>query len=1097
MTARTFVYALAVQLMLVSASYAQSTLANVVGTVQDQSSLPLPGVTVLLRNVDENTSQDAVTDATGAFQFLNVKPGTYALTASLPGFNEATVQGVQLAARQTLRIPVTLAVAGVEETVKVVAEVPAINTENGTIADSKSFQQVTQLPVNYRGSTTSPLAAINTVPGVQQDNSGNVSIGGGTPAMVQYSVDGISAVNVRANGALANLNPSSELIQEFRVTSFNNNAEFSQVGDVTITTRSGMNAPHGSLFEYLQSDALDATPYGFDSKAPKNFNTFGGSFGGPLELPGYNGRDRTFFFAAVEGNRRRTSTPQQLSVPTASMRSGDLSSLGATIIDPLTGKPFAGNQIPASRLNPVSQRLLAAYYPLPNVDLGTTNANLRQLVPTPSDTNGFDIRIDHTFNSNHRVFGRWSAKNLTTTVANVLLPSETDEETNRNLVLSHNWILNSHMINEARFGVSRYRLDVNFPIVGAAAIQQLGLQGLDVSNHPLTHAFPIFDFSDGTGFSPIGRDKTGTTQSDTTQFSDNFIWTRGAHAVKLGADIRLLRYQDLESFGGANDFGAFTFAANTFTGNAFADFLLGLPAKTYVARSGPDINGHASQFGFYAQDSWTARRNLTVNYGLRWQILPPFQDVNGNITVFNKANGGVIIPGISQPTPGFLLSINACPGANPAIPCAPITTAAQEGIGPGLRKTYLGNLQPRLGVAYRLDDAHDTVLRGGFGIFTMTQLGQLAFNITDIHVSDLRTDINTIAPSGQPSYVFPAVFGPSNPLDVAGTGEFYQNVPIDYRDPQAMQWNATIERSLREALALRVSYVGMHTYRMNVTVDLNQVPPSAQPYNPDLRPYLNWGRILSSENLGFSTYHALQIEANQRVHRGLMFQASYTLARNVGDIGGDAPTGFTPEVIYGQAVTDRYHLDANVGNIAATRRHRILLTGAYRLPLGSSAALRDWEISTVTLIQSGPYLTPTISAAYDAANVNALARGTIVRPDVVGDPNAADAATGAIWNINAFAPTPPSAGRVGNAAVGSLEGPGTFTVAAGVAKAFSLGHGVKGRVEATVTNLFNRTNYAAPSTDVLSPETFGKPTTLQTAENAGTRTGQIAFRVTF
>ena len=1097
MTNRTLVIALLVQLSLVSAGYGQSTLASIVGTVEDQSSLPLPGTTVTLRSVDDNTVQETLADAAGAFQFLNIKAGAYSLTAVLAGFNDSSVRDIQLAARQVLRIPMTLTVAGVEETVRVVAESPAITTENGTIADSKSFQQVTQLPVNYRGSTTSPLAAINTVPGVQQDESGNVSIGGGTPAMVQYSVDGVSSVNVRANGALANLNPSSELIQEFRVTSFNNNAEFSQVGDVTITTKSGTNTAHGTLFEYLQNDALDATPYGFDTKAPKNFNTFGGSLGGPVELPGYNGHDRTFFFAAVESNRRRTSTPQQLSVPTAAMRGGDLAALGQTIVDPLTGKPFPGNQIPVDRLNPVSQRLLAAYYPLPNVDAGTTNANLRQLVSTPSDTNGFDIRVDHTFNANQRVFGRWSAKNLTTTVANVLLPSETDDETNRNLVLSHNWVISGTMINEARFGVSRYRLNVNFPIAGADAIQQLGLQGLDIGNHPTTHAFPIFDFSDGTGLTPIGRDKTGTTTSATTQFSDNFIWTRGSHAVKIGTDVRWLRYQDIESFGGANDFGAFTFAANTFTGSAFADFLLGLPAKTYVARSGPDINGPASQYGFYGQDTWTARRNLTVNYGVRWQILPPFQDVNGNITAFNKANGGVIIPGISQPTPGFLLSINACPGVNPAIPCAPITTAAQEGLGLGLRKTYLGDVQPRVSVAYRFDDAHETVLRGGFGIFTMTQLGQLAFNITDIHVSDLRTDVNTIGPNGQPAYMFPAVLGPSNPLDIAGTGEFYQNVPIDYRDPQAMQWNATVERALRETLAMRVSYVGMHTYRMNVTVDLNQVAPGTQPYNPDLRPYLNWGRILSSENLGFSTYHALQVEANQRLHRGLTFQASYTLARNIGDIGGDAPTGFTPEVIYGQAVTDRYNLDANVGNIAATRRHRVLLTGTYQLPMGGSIAFRDWEISTVTLIQSGPYLTPTISAAYDAANVNALARGTIVRPDVVGDPNLGDPATGAIWNIGAFAPTPANAGRVGNAAVGSLEGPGTVTAAGGLARSFAFGRGMKGRLEVTFTNLFNRVNFAAPATDVLSPATFGKPTTVQTAENAGTRTGQIAFRFMF
>src|SRR5262249_5792344 len=205
---------------------AQSTLANIVGVVRDQSALALPGASVTLQDLDQNTKQDTVSDGDGAFQFLNLKPGRYTITVREQGFADLKVNEVQLAARQTFRVSATLSLAGLQEAVKVVGEAPAINTETGTIADSKSAEQVTELPVNYRGATTSPLAAIATVPGVQQDNSGNVSIGGGTPAMVQYSVDGVSSVNVRANGALANLNPSSELISEFKVTSFNNNAEF-------------------------------------------------------------------------------------------------------------------------------------------------------------------------------------------------------------------------------------------------------------------------------------------------------------------------------------------------------------------------------------------------------------------------------------------------------------------------------------------------------------------------------------------------------------------------------------------------------------------------------------------------------------------------------------------------------------------------------------------------------------------------------------------------------------------------------------------------------------------------------------------------------
>jgi hypothetical protein len=241
----------------------------------------------------------------------------------------------------------------------------------------------------------------------------------------------------------------------------------------------------------------------------------------------------------------------------------------------------------------------------------------------------------------------------------------------------------------------------------------------------------------------------------------------------------------------------------------------------------------------------------------------------------------------------------------------------------------------------------------------------------------------------------------------------------------------------------------------------------------------------------------------------LAFQASYTLARNVGNIGGDAPTTFAPEVYYGLAVTDAFNLDRNVGNIVGTRRHRVLITGTYQLPFGHErpflntssapvqALLGDWEVSTVTLIQSGPYLTPTISPVYDAANVNALGRGTIVRPDLVGNPNVSNPTPDGWWNIDAFAATPANARRIGNAGVGILRGPGTVTVAAGIAKTVAIGHRAHGRLELTVTNLFNRLNYAPPPTDVGTPATFGKTTSVQTAENAGNRTGQLAFRVTF
>src|ERR1700732_4968144 len=277
----------------------QSTFGDILGVVKDPSQGTVLAARVVLTRVEDKSEHSATTDADGAFHFVNLRPGHYDLLISASGFAEFKISSAQLDARQTIRFAVALKLASAAQTIEVGGESgPVINTENATIGDSKSFQQITSLPVNYRGTTTSPLAMLATVPGAQQDANGNVSVGGGLPSQVQYSVDGSSTVNIRQNGALGNMNPSSELIAEFKVSEFNNNAEFAQLGDVTISTKSGSEQFHGSVFEYLQNDAFDAEVWNSGDKPHKAYNTFGGSLGGPLALPKLNqGKAKTLFFA--------------------------------------------------------------------------------------------------------------------------------------------------------------------------------------------------------------------------------------------------------------------------------------------------------------------------------------------------------------------------------------------------------------------------------------------------------------------------------------------------------------------------------------------------------------------------------------------------------------------------------------------------------------------------------------------------------------------------------------------------------------------------------------------------------------------------------
>ena len=441
--------------------------------------------------------------------------------------------------------------------------------------------------------------------------------------MINFSVDGISTANVRQNGALQDAYPSQEGIAGVKVTAFNNSAEFSQVGDVTFTTKSGSNHFHGSLFEYLQNNAFDASPYGSTSgKAPKHFNTFGGSLGGPVMIPHLYSGKSTFFFFDYEGNRRSTATFQQALVPSLADRTGNLSDIcGPTI----------------TNINPTATALLA-YIPKPNENVllscgSTVGSNYQNFQPTPSTTNGADLRIDQAFGSKNSLYARFSRKNISSSVANLFLPDDVDSIHNRSsLLVSDTHTFTSHLLNEFRYGFTNVTTTVNFAIQGSTALSQLGLTGVDLSQHPLTHAFPTFNFSAGTGFSPIGRDKAGTTQSKTTQFSDNLTYTLGKHTLKGGIDIRHVRYFDLESFAPAyasDDFGSFLFQpqwgnlpGQVFTGNAFGDFLVGEPTTLNFAVSSPDVGGTATQYSFFAQDEWQINSRLTLSFGLRYQILP-------------------------------------------------------------------------------------------------------------------------------------------------------------------------------------------------------------------------------------------------------------------------------------------------------------------------------------------------------------------------------------------------------------------------------------------------------------------------------------------
>lgn len=1132
-------------------TFAQSTFGSIRGTVQDVSGAVIPGASVAARSLDDNSEHQIVSGASGEFSLENLKAGDYRITVHRSGFTDTVIPSEALAARQELRLTVTLTISQQTTTVEVSADALQVNTENGTVSQTMSNETVTQLPMNSRAVSSSPLASLAIAPSVVQDSQGNIAVGGATSAQTGFSVDGISTSNVRSNGALHDAYPSSEGISETKVTAFNNNAEFAQIGDVTFTTKSGTNKWHGSAFEYFQNDALDATIYGFNTKAPKNFNAFGGSIGGPLVLPHLGTlKDRTFFFFDYEGNRKTQSTPQKLLVPTAAERAGNLSELvnasgeGAPVNNPFTGESYADNTI--SSINSTAAALLA-YYPLPNVNIGVAGAayNYQSLVPIPSNTDGVDFRIDETLSSRQSIYARFSWKNLFVTqgsgslAANQFLPDITAHDQNRSLLVSYNATLSSHVVNEFRFGFTNFNENDTFPIEGSAAISDLGLEGIDLSAHPTGSAFPTFTFSDST-FSSIGQDRVGTTISQTMQFADNLTWVLGRHSLKFGLDARRVRYNALMFFQPSDDYGAFTFSPDTFTNYALGDLLLGLPQQSFFAITSPQINATSTQWGVYGQDEWQATSHLTVSFGLRWELLPPFLEDQGNLGSFDPASNSVLVPDkfLSSATvarnaayqtvyTGFLDSFNACdlPGHDTTLACSNVRTASEDHITQGLRALYKLDLDPRLSIAYRPFRNDKTVVRAGFGIFTQTTLGPMSFNNAGNPTSNLITNVNAQPSSAARSGVVSAAFqfpqtGPTSSSTVFGGGSLEQANDPHFRDPQAAQWNLTIERQLTPSMLLRTSYVGMSNYRLPVTIDLNQIPASTTPWDTgatagvfvDSRaPYQNWTLLMSSENIGHSSYHAAIAELDRRMSRGLALQASYTLAKNLSDAqGSDAPTVFASEEAYAVEVADRFNLRSDRGNVVATPRHRALVSGTWQVPFGAGrpfngprvvdAILGGWDLSTVTTLQTGQWLTPTTSASFDQSNTGMAVRsggGAILRPDCSSANPRKGVASGFYFNADTFSETPSGAGRFGNCGLGILQGPGMVNSNAGLAKSISLHERYKLRFEATFTNVINHSNFAPPATNISNTTTFGALTSVLPQSLGGNRTGQVALRLDF
>lgn len=1137
--------ALAAGILLPLLCQAQSTFGSIVGNVKDPSGSAVTGAVITIRNVSENTSKQVLSDREGAYEALNLKPSNYSVTVSHPGFQAATVTDVALLARQTVRVDIGLQVGAVEQSVTVEASAGVVASETNTVASSYGTERILSLPTNLRASgSTSPYFTVQTLPGVQADNGGNLSIQGGLPNQSESTIDGISAQSVRGNSPLQEIFPSTENIAEMKVQGVGNNAEYGAAGDITTITKSGTNALHGSGAWYGQNAELDAKQWGSLSKPEKQVNNFSFAAGGPVVIPSvYKGKDKTFFYSDYEQLMYpRTSTYQNW-VPTDAMKKGDFTNEAGTLLDPTTGKDLTGRILPAASISPIASKFMTAFWPTANNGSLTTSHENNFVTNKVSDINSkqFDVRGDHYLTSKQSIFARYSLKNQTSLSPNDLLqPTASKATKDRSLVASYNYSISAHVLNEFRFGYTNESPTRNFGFDGKAFEKSLGFNGL-----PST---PFNGLPDVT-FNYLTSMEVGRVQQDDTyrtfQANNNTTWTVGRHSIKFGVDVRWLRTKTGLSFQGADNFGNFNFTG-AFSKNEFADFLYGMPSDTSYGNVQMDNDGRSRQYHAYIQDSFRVNQKLTLEYGIRWDWQPPFTDEAGNIGNFDRTiakTGAVIYPSSQRAAallaPGLELSVNACagtpnlPSVGPGIdgvPCTPFKTAKAAGLPEGLKKDYKYNFVPRFGFAYRPFTNANTVIRGGFGTFWSPVLGAAFYSLTGTSGTDVR-NFNNIGTDGKPVFTWPDTHTGGSGVSASDYGNAYFGTAnaTDFRNPLMYQWNLSVDRNIGHNTGLRITYIGEHSTHLGFSPNLNQSTYSTtffalQPLTK--RPFPYWGRIESRDTGGTSSYNALQVEANHRYKDGLTFTTAYTWAKNINDIGGPNPTGFGGETGNGR-IMDSLNRSENRGNDYGTRRHRFIATAVYELPFGKGktymsranalvdALFGGWRLSNILLLQTGPYMTPyfnggdpsgTGSGFYRTQRPDRVASGTLSNPTVsqwvdrsafvcpgrtAGSANQYNCSIG----INPASDLAPI-GRFGNSGVGIVTGPGTVNLSTGLGKTFSIAERLKVKVEGSFTNVLNHVNYADPNLN-LGSSSFGQITSERAAEFGGHRTGQVGARIEF
>ncbi len=1112
---RTILVLFMLAVLSASLAFSQAVNGSLVGTITDSSGAAIPNAKVAITEANTGVSRGTTTNESGNYNFSDLPPGTYTVTAEQTGFKRSSRPGVDVVVNTSGRVDLTLQPGQITETIEVTATAPMLQTERADTGRSMETRVVQDVPIGVSHNFQSLSVLVPGSARIESQHSAFFNpqtsyatrFNGQSRLGNNLQLEGID--DNERTGLLQVLIPPQEAIQSVDISTSNYDAELgrSTGGAVNVILKSGTNQFHGEVYEFNRVSALSARNFFDSARGHFTYNYFGGTFGGPII------RNRTFFFGDYLRIEDHSANNDRLTVPTADERTGNLSVAPSAIYDPTSGDPatgagrtpFGSNQVPSSKINSISAKILSLI-PLPN-SAGLTN-NYFVTSPFSRKTDQFDVKVDHHQTDSDRFSVRYSFSRPVTfdqAVYGIYGGPRgtggagfegTGVQNTHSGAINYDHIFSPTLITQVRFGVNRYRNDAQQVGYGQKTADALGVPGVNVSDFT-SGPFGVDLANFGNPFIGFSASLPWVRAETNILFTNIWTKTKGNHTLKFGFDMRRIRDELLQTQT-FSPRGLYRFAvaqtsngsAPTSFGNSLASFLMDVPSE--VGRDLPIIFPayRAWEFFAFVQDKWVVTPKLTVDIGLRWEYYPPATPAHtGGFSQYNSSNNTLIIAGV---------------GNNP--------------MDLGLDKHYK-DFAPRLGIAYRLNDK--TVIRTGFGIsFAPFPDNTYAYNFP-VKQNNAYEPNCSICPAVLPNQqiaTFQAGFPPATPAVIPSNGiivnpdpsQVYFQINSHFREPYVEAWNFAIQRSLPYNFVFDIAYVGNHgvaqpaNYNLNASTTIG-ADVQGQPQ------FLTFGRKANTElrYVGYSSsYNGLQMKLDKRFSSGFAMTTAYTFSKSLGYQSEDSQLQF---YINPQRNWQRLNFD---------RKHFFVQSYVYELPFGkgkqhlqsglASWILGGWQINGVLQIASGAPLGNnggTVAFSTSAAGLKAPGNQNtlnhfgpihVLYGNGFGHPWFDNTKCSATVTTDCFAQPAPL--QFGNLGPNVIDGPGYWNLDASLFRSFKINERWNLQIRGEAFSIVNTPQWGQPNTDYNSAN-FGLITGLANmlpgGQGGGARQIQLGAKLTF